>query len=42
MCTYAILLLFKKDVKHFFRPGNNLVKDENGDLLPDTHNILNG
>jgi hypothetical protein len=24
-----------------FQPRNNLVKDENGDLLADSHNILN-
>jgi hypothetical protein len=28
---------FKKD----YRPRNNLVKDENGDLLADSNNILN-
>jgi hypothetical protein len=24
-----------------YQPSNNLVKDENGDLLADSHNILN-
>jgi hypothetical protein len=28
---------FKRD----YEPGNNLVKDDNGDLLSDSHNILN-
>jgi hypothetical protein len=28
---------FKRD----YQPKNNLVKDENGDLLADSHNILN-
>jgi hypothetical protein len=28
---------FKRD----YQPRNNLVKDENGDLLVDSHNILN-
>jgi hypothetical protein len=28
---------FKRD----YQPRNNLVKDENGDLLSDSHNILN-
>jgi hypothetical protein len=27
--------------KRLYRPRNNLVKDENGDLLADSHNILN-
>jgi hypothetical protein len=27
--------------KRGYQPINNLVKDENGDLLVDTHNILN-
>jgi hypothetical protein len=27
---------FKRD----YKPRNNLVKDENGDLLADSHNIL--
>jgi hypothetical protein len=28
--------------KRSYQPRNNLVKDENGDLLADSHNILNG
>jgi hypothetical protein len=31
-----------KEFKRGFQPRNNLVKDENGDLLIDSHNILNG
>jgi hypothetical protein len=27
--------------KRGYQPGNNLMKDENGDLLADSHNILN-
>jgi hypothetical protein len=27
--------------KRGYQPRNNLVKDENGDLLTDSHNILN-
>jgi hypothetical protein len=40
-----------KNIRHLYRginestkgyqPRNNLVKDENGDLLTDSHNILN-
>jgi hypothetical protein len=30
-----------KGFKRGYQPGNNLVKDENGDLLVDSHNILN-
>ncbi|PNF40027.1 hypothetical protein B7P43_G12320, partial [Cryptotermes secundus] len=29
------------DFKRGFQPSSNLVKDENGDLLADSHNILN-
>jgi hypothetical protein len=29
------------EFKRGFQPRNNLVKDENGDLLADSHNILN-
>jgi hypothetical protein len=29
------------EFKRGYQPRNNLVKDENGDLLPDCHNILN-
>jgi hypothetical protein len=29
------------DFKRGYRPRNNLVNDENGDLLADSHNILN-
>ncbi|PNF28089.1 hypothetical protein B7P43_G12263 [Cryptotermes secundus] len=29
------------DFKRGYRPSSNLVKDENGDLLADSHNILN-
>jgi hypothetical protein len=29
------------DLKRGYQPRNNLVKDENGDLLADSHNILN-
>jgi hypothetical protein len=29
------------EVKRGYQPRNNLVKDENGDLLADSHNILN-
>jgi hypothetical protein len=29
------------EFKRSYRPRNNLVKDENGDLLVDSHNILN-
>jgi hypothetical protein len=29
------------DLKRAYRPRCNLVKDENGDLLADSHNILN-
>jgi hypothetical protein len=29
------------EFKRGFQPKNNLVKDENGDLLADSHNILN-
>jgi hypothetical protein len=29
------------DLKGSYQPRNNLVKDENGDLLADSHNILN-
>ncbi|PNF23951.1 hypothetical protein B7P43_G10044 [Cryptotermes secundus] len=29
------------DFKRGYQPSNNLVKDENGDLLADSHNILN-
>jgi hypothetical protein len=29
------------DFKGCYQPRNNLVKDGNGDLLPDSHNILN-
>jgi hypothetical protein len=30
------------EFKKGYKPINNLVKDENGDLLADSHNILNG
>jgi hypothetical protein len=30
------------DFKRGYQPRNNLVKDENGDLLADSHSILNG
>jgi hypothetical protein len=29
------------DFKRSYKPRSNLVKDENGDLLADSHNILN-
>jgi hypothetical protein len=29
------------DFKRGYQPSSNLVKDENGDLLADSHNILN-
>jgi hypothetical protein len=29
------------DFKRGYEPRSNLVKDENGDLLADSHNILN-
>jgi hypothetical protein len=29
------------EFKKCYQPRNNLVKDENGDLLADSHNILN-
>jgi hypothetical protein len=29
------------EFKRGYQPRNNLVKDENGDLRPDSHNILN-
>jgi hypothetical protein len=29
------------EFKRLYQPKNNLVKDENGDLLSDSHNILN-
>jgi hypothetical protein len=29
------------ELKRGYQPRNNLVKDENGDLLADSHNILN-
>jgi hypothetical protein len=29
------------EFKRGYQPRNNLVKDENGDLLTDPHNILN-
>jgi hypothetical protein len=29
------------EFKKSYKPRNNLVKDENGDLLADSHNILN-
>jgi hypothetical protein len=29
------------EFKRGCQPGSNLVKDENGDLLADSHNILN-
>jgi hypothetical protein len=32
----------KTDFKRGYQPRNNLEKDENGDLLADFHNILNG
>jgi hypothetical protein len=31
----------KNEFKMGYQPRNNLVKDENGDLLADSHNILN-
>jgi hypothetical protein len=34
----ASLYYFKRD----YQPRSNLEKDENGDLLADYHNILNG
>jgi hypothetical protein len=30
------------EFKRGYQPRNNLVKDENGDLFADSHNILNG
>jgi hypothetical protein len=30
------------DFKRGYQPRSNLVKDENGDLLADSHNILTG
>jgi hypothetical protein len=30
-----------KEYKRGYQPRNNLVKDENGELLADSHNILN-
>jgi hypothetical protein len=30
------------EFKRGYQPRNDLVKDENGDLLADSHNILNG
>jgi hypothetical protein len=30
-----------KNIRDLYRPRSNLVKDENGDLLADPHNILN-
>jgi hypothetical protein len=30
-----------KDFRTGFKPRNNLIKDENGDILADSHNILN-
>jgi hypothetical protein len=29
------------ECRRSYQPGNNLVKDENGDLLADSHNISN-
>jgi hypothetical protein len=29
------------EFKRGYQPKNNLVKDENGDLLADSHNVLN-
>jgi hypothetical protein len=29
------------EFKKGYQPKNNLVKDENGDLLADSHNVLN-
>jgi hypothetical protein len=29
------------EFKKLYQPRNNIVKDENGDLLADSHNILN-
>jgi hypothetical protein len=29
------------EFKRYYQPRNNLVKDENGDLLADTQNIIN-
>jgi hypothetical protein len=34
---YRGINYFKKG----YQPGSNLMKDENGDLLADSHNILN-
>jgi hypothetical protein len=31
----------KHEFKRRYQPRNNLVRDENGDLLADSHNILN-
>jgi hypothetical protein len=31
----------KNIFKRGYQPRNNLVKDENGDVLADSHNILN-
>jgi hypothetical protein len=31
----------RNEFKRGYQPRNNLVKDENGDLLADSHNILN-
>jgi hypothetical protein len=30
------------EFKRYYEPRNNLMQDENGDLLADSHNILNG
>jgi hypothetical protein len=48
---YWILAYFLPNIRDLYRginefrrgyqPRNNLVKDENGDLLADSHNILN-
>jgi hypothetical protein len=29
------------EFKRSYQPRNNLVKDQNGDLLADSHNVLN-
>jgi hypothetical protein len=40
---HCIRDLYRKtnDFKRGYQPRINLVKDENGDLLADSHNILN-
>jgi hypothetical protein len=40
---YVLRALYRgrNDFKRGYQPSSNLVKDENGDLLADSHNILN-